>query len=80
MNAQYWMVAAYDPAFSSTCSPAQSGLTAACGTGALDYVKIMALAGGVPTNHKAPEPGTLLLLGLAGAVGAWSRRRFTSRQ
>ncbi len=69
-GARYWIVAAYDPALSNTNCPSNTNVTGlSCGD---DYVKIFSLAA---TPKGVPEPGTLLLLGVAGTVGLWRRRR-----
>jgi hypothetical protein len=70
----YWIVAAYDPAF-STCTKATSNATSTACTDGNDYEKILSVAG---TPRYASEPNTLLLLSLVGTIG-WLGKRQIAR-
>ena len=77
IKSQFWLVAAYDPAFSSSCKNATTGAASGNCSNSNDYVKILSLSGTTP--KQAPEPNTVLLLGLAATVGVWGKRRIARR-
>jgi hypothetical protein len=75
----YWLVMAYNAAFSSGgCNKPPTDSTATCtngGSSTYDYMKISLVAGQTPPSNGTPEPGSVVLFGtfLAGLV--WVRRK-----
>lgn len=65
-DSKYWLLGAYNSAFGAGFDTGN------------DYVKFLTLAGAKPTSGQAPEPNTLLLLGIAVMAGIWSRRNLVA--
>jgi hypothetical protein len=65
ITANYFLIGSYNP---------DLGGCTGCGTGHVDQMKLLALYAKPGTTTQVPEPGALLLLGVA-LAGAWGTRR-----
>ncbi len=82
-SSSWWLISAYNTAFTGSCTSATAGTTCTNGTtttgttaaafGGSDFVKLMGVSGSKPTTN-VPEPGSMALLGL-GLVGIAAARR-----